>query len=269
MIFLYICVMNYYIYTLSDPITQEVRYIGLTTKSLKSRFSAHCSKKNKSYKSNWITSLKRKGLKPIIEVLDTASDFEELKDLEMYWIAQFKQWGFKLLNLTNGGDGALGYKHRKESIELMKQKLLLRPKKPPIIRMTKEEQYAKVSEIKSKKVIEYSLEGCFIKVWKSRILAAKFYNLVPSAIGNALRDYTRHCNGSFWRNYTDNYSLKINVTVLIGNKIDIEVYDLETGLSYTFKSKTEAYKMTGRPTNIAHFINKEKLFKNRYKFIKS
>ena len=34
--------------------------------------------------------------------------------LEQYWISQFKQWGFKLTNMTEGGEGISGYKHKKD-----------------------------------------------------------------------------------------------------------------------------------------------------------
>ena len=58
------------IYTLSDPITGAIRYVGKTI-NLKQRFNKHImesKKSTKSYKKAWINSLLKKELKPIINV---------------------------------------------------------------------------------------------------------------------------------------------------------------------------------------------------------
>ena len=59
--------LNVFIYTLSDPITNDVRYIGKTN-DVKFRFNDHIkkSKNNKTHKDKWISSLLNKGLKPLI-----------------------------------------------------------------------------------------------------------------------------------------------------------------------------------------------------------
>jgi hypothetical protein len=73
--------MKYFIYTLADPISNEVKYIG-KTKNLKDRFQRH--------------------MNPSMELLDEG-DENDIDSLEVYWISQFKAWGFKLKNLTEGG----------------------------------------------------------------------------------------------------------------------------------------------------------------------
>ena len=254
------------IYTLSDPVSKEVRYIGLTTKPLKERFSQHYSRKCNNHKCNWIKGLRSKGLRPVMQELDIANSTEELNSLEIYWIEQFKQWGFNLVNLTQGGEGSFGYKHTKESLNKMKEKLALRPKKPPVKRMTKEEQYALISKNLSKKVIEYSLIGNFIKVWNSRTEAATFYEIRTSAIGNALRDESKSCNGSLWRNFTEDFSKKILPYEHTGNKRKIIVFDILLNKEYVFNSASDAFVITGRPMNINLLIDKDKLFKKRFKF---
>ena len=99
-----------YIYTLKDPITYEIKYIGKTKSSLDKRLRGHIDecllKKNprKSYKINWIKGLLKQNLKPIIEELDS-TELDNWEWLEQYWISQFKNWGFKLTNMTDGGDG--------------------------------------------------------------------------------------------------------------------------------------------------------------------
>lgn len=94
------------IYILIDPETQQVRYVGKAN-NVSERYKAHLNRarNHQIHKLNWINSLKRKGLKPIIEVVDIVP-IDEWVFWETYWIAQFKSWGFNLINYTIGGDGA-------------------------------------------------------------------------------------------------------------------------------------------------------------------
>jgi group I intron endonuclease len=90
------------IYTLSDPNTKIIKYIGKTKRSLNSRLNEHIyASKNKKYPAaTWINSLQEK---PIIELIDEVSD-NDWQFWEQYWISQFKTWGFKLKNIGNGGE---------------------------------------------------------------------------------------------------------------------------------------------------------------------
>jgi hypothetical protein len=94
------------IYVLIDPITDQVRYVGKANNVL-DRFSNHMNraKRHTPHKLAWINSLKQKGLKPIVEVVDVVP-IDDWQFWEVYWISQFKTWGFDLLNYTWGGDGA-------------------------------------------------------------------------------------------------------------------------------------------------------------------
>lgn len=99
-----------WIYTLSDPETFQIRYVGKTN-NLKRRYATHTTSfHSKSHVVNWIKSLKSRGLKPIMEVLDEVDD-NVWVIMEQYWIAQIKAWGFNLVNLTIGGEGVAGYGH--------------------------------------------------------------------------------------------------------------------------------------------------------------
>lgn len=101
------------IYSLSDPITKEIKYIGKTTKKLSCRLNEHLLEPSNNLKKIWIQELLSNNLLPVIEEIESCSI--DLSDkLEQYWIFQFKSWNFKLLNLTNGGKGSLGYKMPKE-----------------------------------------------------------------------------------------------------------------------------------------------------------
>ena len=73
-----------FIYTLANPITKEIFYVGIT-KSPHKRFLAH------KY---------RLGFTPIMEELETVKVCvtNTKLDAEYFWIRQLAAWGFKLEN---------------------------------------------------------------------------------------------------------------------------------------------------------------------------
>ena len=93
------------IYILIDPITNKVRYVGKAN-NVTQRYKAHLNRarRHQIHKKNWIENLKRKGLKPIMVVIDEVS-INDWVFWESYWISQFKSWGYNLINYTKGGDG--------------------------------------------------------------------------------------------------------------------------------------------------------------------
>lgn len=109
--------MIHYIYTLSDPNTNEVRYVGKTINT-KRRYKQHLyDKRQTSHKHSWIISLKKIGLKPIMKIIEECNDNWE--EREIYWISKYN-------NLTNhklGGNGGDDYKRNinQESIEKIRQ----------------------------------------------------------------------------------------------------------------------------------------------------
>lgn len=108
------------IYTLSDPDTGKVRYVGKTCKSLSSRYAQHiyawkrCSGKKLSHVNNWIKNLAIDNKKPVIELVDVVEDFV-WQDAEKGYILLYKSFGCNLTNLTLGGEGTMGYKATDES----------------------------------------------------------------------------------------------------------------------------------------------------------
>lgn len=98
---------KYYIYTLSDPSDNEVKYVG-KTKDLKDRLRRHMGpsslKESWTKKNKWLKYLKNNNLIPIMEILDEGNS-DNIDALEIYWIEQLKTWGYKLKNDTKGGKG--------------------------------------------------------------------------------------------------------------------------------------------------------------------
>lgn len=95
--------MGIKIYTLSHPLTNEVRYVGQTRKTLKERLRGHLKCQDKVYRNFWIKKLLNEGLKPKIELIEEVPE-DIGSETEIYWIEMFKMWGFKLYNLTEGGE---------------------------------------------------------------------------------------------------------------------------------------------------------------------
>lgn len=87
----------YKIYTLSDPRTNKVRYVGVTWLPLSERLGNHCSYKKQVEKYEWVLELKNLGLKPLIEIVEYP-DWGDWSERERYWISQFNTWGFDLFN---------------------------------------------------------------------------------------------------------------------------------------------------------------------------
>jgi len=94
------------IYILIDPITYDIRYVGKTKYSLNDRLCKHLITREKNHRANWIKSLIKKGLKPIIKLIEEVQESEWISS-EKYWINQFKEWGFNLTNATEGGESGI------------------------------------------------------------------------------------------------------------------------------------------------------------------
>ena len=176
--------MQYYIYTLSDPTSNEIKYIG-KTKNIKNRLSSHMTPSNLkntwTAKSKWLKHLKNNNLKPIIETLDTGNK-NNIDDLEIYWISQFKTWGFNLKNETEGGISPIkkGDKLKERHINNL------------------QETYNK----KKKPVCQYTLDNVFVKEYESISEAKRQTNL--SHISSCCRGIRKSTNIYYFR-YKNDY----------------------------------------------------------------
>jgi group I intron endonuclease len=88
--------MVFYIYTLSNPTTNEVRYVGKTI-NIARRYKQHLYDKRTTHKASWVQSLKKVGLKPKLIILEECNK-DNWQEREKYWIRQFN-------NLTNHLEG--------------------------------------------------------------------------------------------------------------------------------------------------------------------
>ena len=98
--------MKTFIYSLTDPITNQIRYVGKTV-NLEQRLYNHINHaKTMKYKRHvcyWVNSLLKQGKLPIMTVLEECDI--NWQEREQYWIKQHKE---NLCNHTLGGEGRLG-----------------------------------------------------------------------------------------------------------------------------------------------------------------
>jgi hypothetical protein len=168
---------------------------------------------------------------PLDEVEDNKNEW---KFWESYWIDQFKAWGFNLLNKNKGGGGlvhhtelsklkiSLSKKGKKQSPQTCIKKSIKmkeggaykisRANSNPSIETRQKMSKAKlgvsnimlskaklgVAHIKIRKpILQYDLEGNFIKEWESASLAIN--ELKCKGIPNALTGISKTANNSIWK----------------------------------------------------------------------
>lgn len=115
---------NSYVYLLIDPRNNLPFYVG---KGQGNRCNFHVSEakyytKRKSLKLNKIRKLLSLGLSPIVRKVEENVSDEQAIDFECLLIAEIRDLGIALTNMTDGGDGAQGYKHTEEHKQRMREK---------------------------------------------------------------------------------------------------------------------------------------------------
>lgn len=213
------------IYTLSSPINNEVRYIGKTKSSLKYRLSQHIhdslTNGTNTYKKAWIKSLLLKGLLPIIEELEIIENDNCWKESEKYWIAQFKNWGFNLTNMTDGGDGnqnqIMSNESKLKRSSSLKGRIVSKETREKISKShlgkklsdkTKEKlklynlgkkQSKETKQKRYKSVCLINFDGEIIKEYSSIQEAAIAHNCGRGQISNVCRGRTKSACGLIWK----------------------------------------------------------------------
>lgn len=102
------------LYALCDPRTHEVRYIGRSIDPAR-RFRSHLRDRSVSHRTNWITNLRRAGYAPellLIALIDAAY----ANAYEVALIRRARDLGWRLTNLTVGGEGQIILEPQKEAI---------------------------------------------------------------------------------------------------------------------------------------------------------
>jgi hypothetical protein len=115
-----------YVYLLVDPRNKLPFYVG---KGMGERCHFHVQEaryyvKRKSLKLNKIRKILSLGMAPeIVKVEENVSDRQAI-ELECLLIAEMRDLGIPLTNMTDGGDGAKGYKHTEEHKQMMRERFV-------------------------------------------------------------------------------------------------------------------------------------------------
>lgn len=247
-----------YIYSLNDPITDVPRYIGLTFYLHKRKLS-HFNSNEKTHKGNWIKSLRNNGLLPVMEIIDTVNE-NEIKFWEQHYISLYKSWGFKLVNGTLGGDGTFGYKYSKEqidkTIQYKRESGILKSTAIKIAATNKANGVYERARERMKKnnpnkckgipVLQYSLDGIFIKEWNSAKEATIKLGIPKGSIGRNCKGEYKATYGFIFKYKTNNYPLLINPynkstsCFNKGRNKRVEQYSLEGKFLKEWNSASEA-----------------------------
>lgn len=102
------------VYTISDPTTMEVRYVGKTN-DIRQRKRSHIQVARwnpKTYVQRWISSIIKQGREPIFTMIQRCGSCECAYEAEAYWIKEFFRRGYRLCNLTCGIDGEVGEEYK-------------------------------------------------------------------------------------------------------------------------------------------------------------
>ena len=199
-----------YIYTLYDPISKEIRYVGKSNnpeERLKRHLSDYSLCESWTDKNKWLLHLKNKNLLPLMTIIDTGND-SNIDELEIKWISYYKNTGLKLLNMTDGGDGFnwRGKKHTNESIEKLK---LCSPFR--------------------KEIIQFTLENEVVNIFNSMHECEKITGLSRTHISKCCHNGKNKTVGGYYFRFIDNYfpciKSKSSINLDMLNKIISEFND--------------------------------------------
>lgn len=197
------------IYELRDPRdeSKSPRYVGMTSKSLEKRLFAHLQSyylEAKTYKNNWIKTLLLENIKPTIHLIEEVEDWKYACEVEKYWIKEFRAQEYRLTNLTDGGDGVIGYIMSEEA-KLKLSKTLTGKVNSEKVRKLASLRWIGNNHGKNncKKVIQYDLNMNKIKEYDSITIAANELSLKRYNISAVCLKHRKTCGGFIWRHKKD------------------------------------------------------------------
>jgi hypothetical protein len=222
------------IYVLKDPFTLEIRYVGKTVVKLSTRLSGHKddTKRPTNHRLFWFKSVLAKGSLPLIEEIDFCP-WSESQALEIKYIKEFREKGYRMVNTSDGGEGTLGLKRRPESNRLN----------------------SNTQRAKSKPVYQYTLAGLFVQQFRSSRDARDITGINAHTI-NCCCNFVKKTAGGFIWSYLDAESidfskythLKVTINVTENNSFKKKqrqvLITTLTGNQFIAKSLTEAAILT-------------------------
>ena len=167
----------YAVTDVSEP--DRIRYVGLTTRGVKTRASGHWTdSRTSTYPfSHFLRKRLDRREDVRFEVIDEAYDMDELNEKEMAWIAHFRELGQADLNLTDGGGGVKGRKMSDAEKEIRSQAMI------GVFRGDKHGGEVKLSWEKVRAIRSQAAEQ-----WRPHYEIAKDYGVSTDLISGVIRN---------------------------------------------------------------------------------
>jgi len=87
------------VYSLSDPRTKQVRYVGMAKNAYR-RYAQHLLEPHSNEEKDvWMEELKEAGTAPVLAILESNIDESAVREREKHWIAYHLSQGFPLTNI--------------------------------------------------------------------------------------------------------------------------------------------------------------------------
>lgn len=128
---------------------------------------------------------------------------------------------------------------------------------------------AGIPRVKKIKIIQYCIEGFFIKVWDSAVDASLALNIHDTIIRNCIYDINKTAGGYQWRKYEDGHPSNISAVEKYNpvpplRKKRINVYDLYGNIQYRCEDRLECFSKIGLPEPYVHVVKNTKIYKNYF-----
>lgn len=255
--------MKVSIYKLCDPRDLECKpkYIGITTKSLKDRLKRHLDYHKligNSYKQNWIKSLLKENITPVIYLVQECNNINEGYELEKYWISKFTKEGYKLVNSTLGGEGTLGNKLKPEHKLKIINSLVGRKHSEETKRIMSisAKKYLKTNprtgEYRRIPILQFDLNNNFIKeyLYIKEAIELNNKNWSSGSISKCCNREFKQAYGYIWKYKDNNMVRKKNHSFKNPSKLKKVV--LQFSLSYKFIQKFNSIKEAAQSLNLTY-----------------
>jgi len=209
--------MIYNFYSLNDPDTQEVRYIGVTTRSLKVRYAQHKSSallnKDQTHKTKWFRSLMNKNKLPTINLLLIYEcNDDSWENIEKDLISKY----YNLTNHSLGGKGVVKGERLKTTRFNSRPVVKIHPWKDEILATYSSAAEAeKEHSGKKTSVIHQTLKGLH-----KHSFGYRWSYLDPLVFSEPLPCYYLYINNKFYKDYLTKQDLLKDFRTLLNNEND-------------------------------------------------
>lgn len=243
-------IYQFYALSASDS-PQEFRYVGVTSKSINSRFSQHKYCATHSEKCGlpvhkWMSSIYKKGGTVLFTKIAECDEIE-WEDKEIYLINEYQK-KYNLLNLDKGGRGVITSDKRSKSS----------------LKRSAEGHY--------KKIVLFDKLGQNIHICNSVKEACAKYNIPRTSVGNVLSGRSKTSKGYYIVTYEEYTSPNFDIQKFIQSKTNstknnklVYRYNLNGILLECFNSQQEVHNKYGfDPGCLRNAIKNKTIYKKSY-----